>query len=110
LTAHDDQRRFCEGVGSTYRGRVLDPVYGWTTHHSTVELGGKWHRLHHDHQPSGVDNPRGVKVAELTHDSDATVRVTSRGLILHGRTHCAEPCGGMAARRKGGPRHDGPIK
>jgi hypothetical protein len=85
-------------------------MYGWTTHHSIVELSGKWHLLHHDQQPSGVDNQRGVKVAELTHDSDATVRGTSRGLILYGGTHCAKPGGGMAERRKGGPRHDGPIK
>ena len=26
----------------TYQGRILDPVQGWTTHHSIVEFQGKW--------------------------------------------------------------------
>ena len=26
----------------TYQGKILDPVRGWTTHHSIVEFQGKW--------------------------------------------------------------------
>ncbi len=26
----------------TYQGRILEPVEGWTTHHSIVEFDGKW--------------------------------------------------------------------
>ena len=26
----------------TYAGRILEPVDGWTTHHSIVELEGRW--------------------------------------------------------------------
>ncbi|KAK3724898.1 hypothetical protein LTR37_000946 [Vermiconidia calcicola] len=26
----------------TYQGRILDPVQGWTTHHSIVEFEGRW--------------------------------------------------------------------
>lgn len=26
----------------TYQGRILEPVQGWTTHHSIVEFEGKW--------------------------------------------------------------------
>ena len=26
----------------TYQGRILEPVQGWTTHHSIVEFQGKW--------------------------------------------------------------------
>ena len=26
----------------TYQGRILEPVQGWTTHHSIVEFNGKW--------------------------------------------------------------------
>lgn len=27
----------------TYQGTILDPVKGWTTHHSIVEFEGKWY-------------------------------------------------------------------
>ena len=27
----------------TYRGRILEPVIGWTMHHSIVEFQGKWY-------------------------------------------------------------------
>lgn len=27
----------------TYAGKILDPVQGWTTHHSIVEFKGKWY-------------------------------------------------------------------
>ena len=31
-----------------YRGRILEPVIGWTTHHSIVEFKGKWYLFYHD--------------------------------------------------------------
>jgi hypothetical protein len=64
-------------VPFAYRGRVLDPANGWTTHHSIVEFNGMWYLLYHDNQLSGVDNQRCVKVAELTHNSDGTIPVIS---------------------------------
>ena len=27
----------------TYRGKILEPVLGWTNHHSIVEFKGKWY-------------------------------------------------------------------
>jgi len=37
----------------TYRGRILDPVQGWTTHHSIVEFQGKWWLFYADASLSG---------------------------------------------------------
>ena len=40
-----------------FRGYVLNPVIGWTTHHSIVEFQGKWYLFYHDSSLSGgVDN------------------------------------------------------
>lgn len=57
----------------TYRGRLLNPVKGWTTHHSIVEFGGKWYLFYHDDSLSGADNQRCVKVMELTHAADGSL-------------------------------------
>jgi beta-xylosidase len=58
----------------TYRGRILDPVIGWTTHHSIVEHGGKWWLFHHDASLSGGKNHlRCVKVKELTYAADGRI-------------------------------------
>lgn len=59
----------------TYRGKILDPVKGWTTHHSIVEYRGKWYLFYHDASLSdGVDSLRCVKTAELTYDKDGSIR------------------------------------
>lgn len=57
----------------TYRGRLLNPVKGWTTHHSIVEFNGKWYLFYHDDSLSGEDNKRCVKVMELTHAADGSL-------------------------------------
>jgi hypothetical protein len=55
----------------TYRGRILEPVVGWTTHHSIVEFGGKWYLFYHDASLSGgKSHLRCVKVAEIGYDAD----------------------------------------
>jgi hypothetical protein len=59
----------------TFRGRILNPVIGWTTHHSIVEVGGRWWLYYHDASLSGgVSNKRCVKVQELFYESDGTIR------------------------------------
>ncbi len=40
----------------TYRGRILEPVLGWTTHHSIVEFEDKWYLFYHDASLSGGKN------------------------------------------------------
>ncbi|KAI1246226.1 hypothetical protein MGN70_013123 [Eutypa lata] len=53
----------------TYAGRILEPVLGWTTHHSIVEFQGRWWLFHHDCELSkGVNHLRNVKVKEIFYD------------------------------------------
>jgi hypothetical protein len=58
----------------TYKGVVLDPVEGWTNHHSIVEIKGKWYIFYHDIQLSGKTHLRNVKVTELKHNSDGSIQ------------------------------------
>ncbi len=58
-----------------YKGRILNPVIGWTTHHSIVEFNGKWYLFYHDSSLSGgVDNKRCVKFTELKYNEDGTIQ------------------------------------
>ncbi len=58
-----------------FRGYILNPVIGWTTHSSTVEFQGKWYLFYHDSSLSqGVSNKRSVKVAELLYNGDGSIR------------------------------------
>lgn len=57
-----------------YRGRILNPVIGWTTQHSIVEFRGRWYMFYHDASLSGgVDNKRCIKVAELFYNADGGI-------------------------------------
>ena len=58
----------------TYRGRVLQPVQGWTSHHSIVKVGGRWYLFYHDTQLSNRTHLRSVKVTELVHEADGSIR------------------------------------
>jgi hypothetical protein len=58
----------------TYQGIVLNPVNGWTNHHSIVEVNGKWYLFYHDVQLSGQTHLRNVKVTELYHNPDGTIQ------------------------------------
>ncbi|KAJ7746798.1 glycosyl hydrolase [Mycena maculata] len=58
----------------TYRGRILEPVLGWTTHHSIVEFEGRWWLFHHDCELSkGVDHLRCVQVKEIFYDREGRI-------------------------------------
>lgn len=60
----------------TFRGYILEPVLGWTTHHSIVEFEGKWYLFYHDAELSnGVDYKRNIKVAELTYNEDGSIQL-----------------------------------
>ena len=59
----------------TYRGRIMEPVIGWTTHHSIVEFEGKWYLFYHDCEYSGgINHRRSVKFTELHYNKDGTIR------------------------------------
>lgn len=56
-----------------YKGVVLNPVQGWTNHHSIVEFKGKWYLFYHDVQLSGQTHLRNIKVTELHYNPDGTI-------------------------------------
>ena len=57
-----------------YQGVVLNPVDGWTNHHSIVEINNKWYLFYHDVQLSGKTHLRNVKVTELIYNEDGTIK------------------------------------
>ncbi|KKK16761.1 xylosidase [Aspergillus rambellii] len=62
----------------TSRGRILEPVLGWTTHHSIAEFQGKWYLFYHDCSLSGgVDHLRSVKMREIVHDAEGAIHLAS---------------------------------
>jgi hypothetical protein len=63
----------------TYKGRIMEPVEGWTTHHSVVEKDGKWFLFYHDVQLSGKTHLRNVKVTELTFNADGSIQTLKPG-------------------------------
>lgn len=62
----------------TYQGIVLNPVIGWTNHHSIVEFQGKWFLFYHDSSLSGgITHLRCVKMTELTYNEDGTIQTVN---------------------------------
>ena len=58
----------------TYQGVVLNPVLGWTNHHSIVKVDGKWYLFYHDSSLSdGKTHLRSVKVTELQYDENGKI-------------------------------------
>lgn len=58
----------------TYQGRIMEPVIGWTTHHSIVEYKGKWYLFYHDCEMSnGINHRRCVKYTELRYDEQGKI-------------------------------------
>ena len=58
----------------TYAGRILEPVVGWTSHHSICSFGGKWYLFYHDSVLSkGITHLRSIKVTELLHDENGKI-------------------------------------
>lgn len=58
----------------TVKGKVLEPVLGWTNHHSIVEFKGKWYLFYHDAQLSGGQTHlRNIKVNELKYRPDGSI-------------------------------------
>ncbi|MDO7135787.1 glycoside hydrolase family 43 protein [Algibacter lectus] len=75
-----DTHFICYAIGDspygpfTYGGRILNPVVGWTSHHSVCKVDEKWYLFYHDSSLSkGVTHLRSVKVAEITHREDGSI-------------------------------------
>ena len=61
----------------TYGGRILEPVVGWTTHHSIAQFRGKWYLFYHDCTLSGgIDHLRSVKMREIYHDQQGKIHLS----------------------------------
>jgi hypothetical protein len=76
-----DTHYICYAIGDspwgpfTYQGVVLNPVVGWTNHHSIVQIGSKWFIFYHDSiQSGGKTHLRSVKVTELHYNPDGTIQ------------------------------------
>ena len=75
-----DTHFICYAIGDspygpfTYTGRILNPVVGWTSHHSVCEIEGKTYLFYHDSSLSkGVTHLRSVKVAEIEYREDGSI-------------------------------------
>ena len=58
-----------------YAGHFMQPVQGWTTHHSIVKFNNKWYIFYHDTELSGKTHLRNVKVTELHHLSNGKIEM-----------------------------------
>ena len=58
----------------TYQGRILNPVIGWTSHHSICKVENKWYLFYHDSSLSkGITHLRSIKVTEITYNEDGSI-------------------------------------
>ncbi|KAF1956934.1 Arabinanase/levansucrase/invertase [Byssothecium circinans] len=80
-----DTHYLCYAIGDnplgpfTYGGRILEPVLGWTTHHSIAEFKGKWWLFYHDATLSGGRNHlRCVKIRELVYDEEGHIHLKDK--------------------------------
>ncbi|HEX9601478.1 MAG TPA: glycoside hydrolase family 43 protein [Mariniflexile sp.] len=76
-----DTHFICYAIGDnpygpfSYEGRILNPVVGWTTHHSICEINNKWYLFYHDSSLSkGVTHLRSIKVTEISHDKNGKIK------------------------------------
>ena len=75
-----DTHFICYAIGDnphgpfTYKGRILNPVVGWTSHHSVCNIGGKTYLFYHDSSLSkGVTHLRCIKIAEIKYREDGSI-------------------------------------
>lgn len=75
-----DTHFLCYAIGDnpygpfTYSGRILNPVVGWTSHHSICAFQDKWYLFYHDSSLSkGITHLRSVKVTELFYDENGKI-------------------------------------
>jgi hypothetical protein len=76
-----DTHFICYAIGDNpygpfiYQGRILEPVVGWTSHHSICQVKDKWYLFYHDSILSeGVTHLRCIKVAEIEHDLEGKIK------------------------------------
>jgi hypothetical protein len=77
-----DTHFICYAIGDNlygpfkYAGKILNPVVGWTSHHSIVEFEDEWYLFYHDSSLSkGVTHLRSIKVTKLIHDENGFIKL-----------------------------------
>lgn len=75
-----DTHFICYAIGDnpygpfTYKGRILNPVIGWTSHHSICEVEKEWYLFYHDSSLSkGVTHLRSIKVTKIEYNADGSI-------------------------------------
>lgn len=75
-----DTHFICYAIGDnpygpfTYKGKVLNPVVGWTSHHSICNINGKDYLFYHDSSLSkGVTHLRSIKMTEIKYNEDGSI-------------------------------------
>jgi hypothetical protein len=75
-----DTHFICYAIGDNpygpfiYKGKILNPVIGWTSHHSICEVNGTWYLFYHDSSLSkGVTHLRSIKVKEISYDESGLI-------------------------------------
>ena len=75
-----DTHFICYAIGNspygpfTYKGRILEPVVGWTSHHSICKFEDRWYLFYHDSSLSkGITHLRSVKCHEIVHDENGAI-------------------------------------
>lgn len=77
-----DTHFICYAIGDNpygpfmYQGKILNPVVGWTSHHSICAFNGKWYLFYHDSSLSkGITHLRSVKITEITYDENGKINM-----------------------------------
>ncbi len=85
-----DTHFICYAIGETaygpfrYAGRILNPVVGWTTHHSIVQWHNDWYLFYHDSSLSkGVTHLRNIKVTKIDYDEYGFIHTISPYENIH---------------------------
>lgn len=75
-----DTHFICYAVGDnpygpfTYRGIILNPVVGWTSHHSICNIDGEDYLFYHDSSLSkGVTHLRSIKMTKIEYEKDGSI-------------------------------------
>jgi hypothetical protein len=75
-----DTHFICYATGNTpygpftYQGRILNPVVGWTSHHSICKVEDQWYLFYHDSSLSkGVTHLRNMKMTKIDYLEDGRI-------------------------------------
>ncbi|MEP6746961.1 MAG: glycoside hydrolase family 43 protein [Bacteroidota bacterium] len=75
-----DTHFICYATGTSpygpfeYKGKILEPVVGWTSHHSICAYEGTWYLFYHDSSLSrGITHLRSIKVIPLHYHDDGRI-------------------------------------